>query len=127
MEELVDILVATYNTEEKYLRKQIDSILKQTHTNIKIYISDDKSTEPNVEKILREYEKMFETLFEYYLDDLKGSKQSSIYDSFLKEMDSSYLKNNTDKRKVIDYIAGMTDDYFVNQYRLISKKHCQKV
>ncbi len=81
----------------------------------------------NTKEDLKEYEKMFETLFEYYLDDLKGSKQSSIYDSFLKEMDSSYLKNNTDKRKVIDYIAGMTDDYFVNQYRLISKKHCQKV
>ena len=62
MEELVDILVATYNTEEKYLRKQIDSILKQTHTNIKIYISDDKSTEPNVEKILREYEKKDERI-----------------------------------------------------------------
>lgn len=57
MEELVDILVATYNTEEKYLRKQIDSILKQTHTNIKIYISDDRSTDPKIEKILREYEK----------------------------------------------------------------------
>ena len=62
MEELVDILVATYNTEEKYLRKQIDSILKQTHTNIKIYISDDKSTDPNVEKILREYEKKDERI-----------------------------------------------------------------
>lgn len=62
MEELVDILVATYNTEEKYLRKQIDSILKQTHTNIKIYISDDKSTEPNIEKILREYEKKDERI-----------------------------------------------------------------
>lgn len=57
MEELVDILVATYNTEEKYLKKQIDSILKQTHTNIKVYISDDRSTNPNIEKILREYEK----------------------------------------------------------------------
>lgn len=57
MEELVDILVATYNTEEKYLRKQLDSIIKQTHTNIKIYISDDKSTDSNVEKILKEYEK----------------------------------------------------------------------
>lgn len=56
MEELVDILVATYNTNEKYLRKQINSILRQTHQNIKIYISDDKSTDPNVEKILREYE-----------------------------------------------------------------------
>ena len=31
MEELVDILVTTYNTNEKYLKKQIDSILKQTH------------------------------------------------------------------------------------------------
>lgn len=62
MEELVDILVATYNTEEKYLRKQIDSILKQTHANIKIYISDDKSTDPNVEKILREYEKKDERI-----------------------------------------------------------------
>ena len=62
MEELVDILVATYNTEEKYLRKQIDSIIKQTHTNIKIYISDDRSTEPNIEKILREYEKKDERI-----------------------------------------------------------------
>ena len=36
MEELVDILVTTYNTNEKYLRKQIESILKQTYNNIKI-------------------------------------------------------------------------------------------
>ena len=36
MEELVDILVTTYNTNEKYLKKQIDSILRQTHKNIKI-------------------------------------------------------------------------------------------
>ena len=57
MEELVDILVTTYNTNEKYLRKQIESIIKQTYTNIKIYISDDRSTDENVEKILKEYEK----------------------------------------------------------------------
>ena len=48
MEELVDILVATYNTNEKYLKKQIESILKQTYKNIKIYISDDNSTKENV-------------------------------------------------------------------------------
>lgn len=62
MEELVDILVATYNTEEEFLRKQIDSILRQTHKNIKIYISDDKSTDPKIEKILREYEKKDERI-----------------------------------------------------------------
>ena len=35
MEELVDILVTTYNTNEKYLRKQIESILRQTYNNYK--------------------------------------------------------------------------------------------
>ena len=56
MEELVDILIATYNSNEKFLRKQIESILRQTHKNIKIYISDDNSTDLNVGKILKEYE-----------------------------------------------------------------------
>lgn len=56
MEELVDILVTTYNTNEKYLKKQIESILRQTYKNIKIYISDDNSTDEKVEKILKEYE-----------------------------------------------------------------------
>jgi len=31
-------------------------------------------------------------------------------------MDSDYLNNNTNVRKVIDYIAGMTDDYFLKQH-----------
>ncbi len=56
MEELVDILVATYNTNEKYLKKQIESILRQTHKNIKIYISDDNSSDERTVKILKEYE-----------------------------------------------------------------------
>lgn len=56
-EELVDILVATYNTNEKYLKKQIQSILKQTYKNMNIYISDDCSTEPKVKEILKDFEK----------------------------------------------------------------------
>jgi len=56
MDELVDILVTTYNTNEKYLRRQIETILKQTHNNIQIYISDDKSTDEKVATILKEYE-----------------------------------------------------------------------
>ena len=56
MEELVDILVTTYITNDKYLKKQIDSILRQTHKNIKIYISDDNSSDKKVAEILKEYE-----------------------------------------------------------------------
>ena len=55
MSEKVDILVTTYNTNEKYLRKQIETILKQSHSNIQVYISDDKSPDENVAKILQEY------------------------------------------------------------------------
>ena len=51
--EKVDILLATYNGE-KYLREQIDSILNQTHTEFRLLISDDGSTDGTIE-ILKEY------------------------------------------------------------------------
>lgn len=51
----VDILLATYNSNEKYLREQIESLINQTYKDIKIYISDDASTNKTIE-ILREYE-----------------------------------------------------------------------
>lgn len=54
MENSVLILMATYNGEV-YLRKQIDSIIAQTHTNWKLLIQDDGSTDGTLE-ILREYE-----------------------------------------------------------------------
>ena len=54
--DLVDILLATYNSNEKYLREQIESLLCQTHKNIKIYISDDTSPDKNVAKVLKEYQ-----------------------------------------------------------------------
>ncbi len=57
MEDQVDVLMATYKTEIKYLKKQIDSILKQTHKNIKLLISDDNSESKELENVLKEYEK----------------------------------------------------------------------
>ena len=36
-------------------------------------------------------------------------------------MDEIYLQN-TLERIVLDYIAGMTDDYFISQYNLIINK-----
>ena len=55
MKEQVDILLATYNGE-KYVKEQLDSILAQTHKNIKVIIADDASTD-STSDILREYEK----------------------------------------------------------------------
>ena len=64
--ETVDILLATYNTNHKYLKQQIDSILSQTHTNIHLIISDDNSKDEEVKQILEQYSKKDERI-ELYL------------------------------------------------------------
>ena len=65
----------------------------------------------------REYEKIihgFEILFRLFLKDLKeGKKSSRIYKHFLKTKYKDYLDSTTDAEKVRDFIAGMTDRYYV--------------
>lgn len=52
-------------------------------------------------------------LFEKYLRDIENENvDSDIYQVFLNSKNCDYLNNTSSKRKVIDYIAGMTDDYF---------------
>jgi glycosyltransferase involved in cell wall biosynthesis len=50
----VAILLCTYNGS-KFLRKQLDSIINQTHPNWVIYVSDDGSTDDTID-ILKEYQ-----------------------------------------------------------------------
>ena len=64
----------------------------------------------------------FKTMFDYYLEQLKkDNKKSTIVKDFLNDMSPIYLENTTDERKVIDFIAGMTDEYFLKQYKKIAK------
>lgn len=66
------------------------------------------------------YTKMFNNLFNYYLTNIEN-KELSINKDFLSKMDNEYLVNTYSERKVIDFIAGMTDEYFLNEYlKLIS-------
>jgi len=52
-EPLVSVVLATFNGQ-KYIREQIESILKQTHTNIELIIVDDFSTDDTI-SILKSY------------------------------------------------------------------------
>ena len=53
-QDLVDILLATYNSNIEYLKLQINSILNQTYKNIHLIISDDASTSEETKKVLSE-------------------------------------------------------------------------
>ena len=71
----------------------------------------------NTKEDLIYYEKIFRTLFDKYLNDLKNKNtKSSIYEYYLKDIDKSYLKDITNERIIIDFIAGMTDDFIKNEY-----------
>ena len=89
MEELVDILVTTYNTNEKYLKKQIDSILRQTYKNIKIYISDDNSPNPRVAEILRQYKELDKRI-ELYIQP-KNLGYNKNFEFLLNQSKANYI------------------------------------
>ncbi|XCQ51503.1 glycosyltransferase family 2 protein [Enterococcus faecalis ATCC 29212] len=58
----ISIAMPVYNVEEKWLRLCIDSILNQVYTNWELCIADDASTDPNVKKILTEYQQLDERI-----------------------------------------------------------------
>ena len=73
-----------------------------------------ENTETQLEKI----DKMFESLFDLYYDQVSNNnKKEDIYTMFLNGMSQNYNENTTTARKVIDYISGMTDNFFIEQYK----------
>lgn len=114
---ILDIINNSYNKPYIKLSKEIFVALKKliSFNYINIY------NKINAQKEMQCYEEMYEALFNYYKGILDSKKTSNdIYTIFLDGMDNEYLKNASNVRKVIDYIAGMTDDYFINRYNEVS-------
>lgn len=53
---LFSVVIPTYNTNERYLRECIDSVLSQSFSNFELCIADDNSSDACVQEVLREYE-----------------------------------------------------------------------
>lgn len=69
----------------------------------------------NSDEDIAYYTKVFNELFIYYRDNI-NNPDCSINTVFLRSMKEKYLENNSIERKVIDYLAGMTDDYIIREY-----------
>ncbi|MGY0634008.1 glycosyltransferase family 2 protein [Luteimonas sp. A478] len=54
-EPLISIVLPVYNTEERWLRRCIESVIGQRYTNWELCICNDASTTPDVREILEEY------------------------------------------------------------------------
>lgn len=65
----------------------------------------------------KKYTKNIESLYSIYCRALDmEDKTNDIYKIFLNDMSKDYIENTSDSQKVIDYIAGMTDNFLEEQY-----------
>ncbi len=115
---ILDIIKNSYNKDFIKLSDHVyEAIVKLKKFNYE-HIYNKAMTKEEVENLTHK----FETLFKTYLEDLKNKNEKSpIIHSYLKNMANEYRKTNSDTRIVIDYIAGMTDDYFLREYERITK------
>lgn len=113
---VLDLIKNSYNKDYLMFSEDIFEALNELmkFNKTKIY------SNPLIKTEIHKIKNMFEQLFERYWQDLKNkSKISPFYHHFLNDMKEDYSKNTDDKRKIIDFIAGMTDDFFNNQFKEI--------
>ena len=107
------------NSQDKPYIKMSNSVY-QAIIDLKNFNTQNIYLKANTKEEITHYEDMFQTLFDSYLNALnKEDKSSSIYKVYLNNMSENYLNNTSKERIVIDYIAGMTDEYFTNEYKKI--------
>lgn len=117
----VDIVNNSYGKNQIEMSEEIYQDLKLAKTqNYEVIYSK----EGILEKSFSEVETMFQELYEKILDDLnKGDESSPVHRHHVKQLvkKSHYIKAEDylkiDPNQIVcDYIASMTDNYFVNLY-----------
>lgn len=82
---------------------------------LKKFNSDNIYKKANTKEELDLYKKKIYHLFDEYMNDIKNdNKDSLIYKVFINKMSKKYLESNKPERIIIDFISGMTDEYFIN-------------
>lgn len=110
---VVDIIKNSLNKNHITMSKNVYTALQDlidfNYKNV-YYLANTKERISNIEN-------MFESLFKlYYKQILDKDNDKDIYTVFLNSMSNDYIKNTTPARKVIDFISGMTDNFFIKQY-----------
>lgn len=65
----------------------------------------------------RRLRNVFAELFDAYLDDLVAGRENCPIAAHIRNYGETYAQQHCNTRLVADFIAGMTDDYLIDQYR----------
>ena len=109
---VTDIIQNSYRQPYVAFSPTVSSALK----SLKGFNLDRIYLNPIIKKHTEKIRVLFDYLFERYLKDIEqGRENSVIFLSFLKDMDDHYMLDHSPAEVVRDFIAGMTDKYFLQQ------------
>jgi dGTPase len=109
---VTDIIQTSFQKPYVAFSPDISDALKRLKTfNLeRIYLN------PVVKKHSANLKNLFGFLFKKYLSDIRSIDRSSvIFSRFLNGMSPAYIENHSSAEIVRDFIAGMTDEYFLSQ------------
>ena len=110
---IIDVIKNSYNKPYISMSKEVYNAVKI----LKKFNYDNIYYKAITQEDRKRYENTIETLYSVYSRALEmNDKENDIYKLYLKDMSDAYLKNNTNSQIVIDYIAGMTDNFLQRQY-----------
>jgi dGTPase len=124
---IIDLLTTSDSENEGFIAysKDIEQMLINLRAFSKTYIYDNPKLTAERGKI----ERMYQTLFTRYLDDLEDDIQTSkIITDFTHTtwISQAYVQSATPAELVRDFIAGMTDRYFAKQFEeCVIPRHVQ--
>ena len=108
---IIDIIT---NSMDKPYIKMSDDVYKAL-INLKKFNYEHIYSKSMTKEDIDKYTKGMRKIYDRYLNDIGTDNKNSIIYHFLDDKSSDYLENTSDKRKVIDFIAGMTDEMFIRE------------
>ncbi len=111
------VLDIVYNSYDKPYIKLSDEIFEAVN-KLKKFNYDTIYHKANSKENLLFYKEGMNRLFNRYLKDLElNNKSSNIYILYLNERSEKYINDTSKQRIVIDFLAGMTDDFFMKEIK----------
>jgi dGTPase len=110
-----DVIQNSMGQEGVGFSRQISEALRE----LKFFNYERIYQNPKIKSEVGKIGRLIETLFELYLEDFnKENRRSDLFTGFLDGMSEEYLDNHSPAKVVRDFIAGMTDAFFMRQCRL---------
>lgn len=109
---VTDIIKTSFRNSYVAFSPEVSDSLKQ----LKAFNLERIYMNKKIKKHTKRIKELFKLLFERYLDDLeKENTKSAIFKNYLKDISEEYVTNHRKEEIVRDFIAGMTDQYFLMQ------------